>query len=324
MTSRERERDVSAAGAGTSSAHSAPPLVSVVVPTRNSEAHLGQCLTALAAQTYPSIEIIVVDNHSADRTREIAARFTDKVFVKGPERSAQLNFGIGIAAGKYVYYTGSDLWSDPDLVEQAVAACEAGGFDAVYMNVVTDVPDPNLWQRVRALERRCYYKEPGMSAARFYRKDVVDALGGLDESLAGVSDDLEFQHRLDLAGYKTAFIDADEHNLAEYDSLKTIIARSLYYGSRIRGYIRKYPDRRQQQYRLVRREFIRHKDLLLRDKPLFAAFVLYKTTQYAAAATGVVVAQVPLGADHIRNAIYRWNYGPSGDGSRGDPGNERR
>jgi glycosyltransferase involved in cell wall biosynthesis len=309
-----RETAVVPAGADATDAPGDPALVSVVVPTRNSETHLAQCLDALATQTYPRIELIVVDNDSADRTREIAARFTDKVFTKGPERSAQLNFGFGVAAGKYVYYTGSDLWSDRDLVEQAVQKCEAEGFDAVYMNVVTDVPDPNLWQRARALERRCYYKEPGMSAARFYRKDVVEALGGLDESLSGVSDDLEFQHRLDIAGYRTAFIDADEHNLAEYDSLKIVVARSLYYGSRIRGYMNKYPDRTKRQYRLVRTEFVKNKHLLLRDKPLFVAFVVYKAVQYAAAATGMVIVRVPRGAGQIQNAIYRWNYGRSGVG----------
>ena len=310
-----RETEAAVAGGEANDAAARPPLVSVVVPTRNSETHLAQCLDALAAQTYLAIELIVVDNDSGDRTREIAAPYTDKIFIKGPERSAQLNFGFSIAAGKYVYYTGSDLWSDPDLVEQAVRKCEEEGFDAVYMNVVTDVTGPNLWQRVRALERRCYYKEPGMSAARFYRKGVVEALGGLDESLSGVSDDLEFQHRLDTAGYRTGFIDADEHNLAEYDSLKTVVARSLYYGSRIRGYMNKYPYRRKQQYRLVRTEFVKNKDLLLRDKPLFAAFVVYKAVQYTAAAAGMVIARLPHGADRIERAIYRWNYGRSGVGS---------
>jgi glycosyltransferase involved in cell wall biosynthesis len=310
-----RDTEAASVGGEATDAAAGPPLVSVVVPTRNSETYLAQCLDALAAQTYPRIELIVVDNDSADRTRQIAALYTDKLFTKGPERSAQLNFGFGVAGGKYVYYTGSDLWTDPDLVEQAVRKCEEEGYDAVYMNVVTDVTRPNLWQRVRALERRCYYKEPGMSAARFYRKDVVEALGGLDESLAGVSDDLEFQHRLDTAGYRTGFIDADEHNLAEYDSLKTVVARSLYYGARVRGYMDKYPDRRKQQYRLVRTEFVKNKDLLLRDKSLFGAFVVYKAVQYTAAAVGMLIGRLPRGADRIDKAIYRWNYGRSGIGT---------
>ena len=61
----------------------AKPLVSVIVPTRNSAATLEACLKSIGNQAYGPIELIVVDNHSSDATREIAKRFTDMVFVKG-------------------------------------------------------------------------------------------------------------------------------------------------------------------------------------------------------------------------------------------------
>jgi glycosyltransferase involved in cell wall biosynthesis len=51
---------------------------------------------------YPNIEIIVVDNNSGDRTKEISADFIDKVYNVGPERSAQRNHGLlKVAVGKY-------------------------------------------------------------------------------------------------------------------------------------------------------------------------------------------------------------------------------
>ena len=62
-------------------------LVSVIVPTKNSERTLAKCLDSIRNQTYKSIEIIVVDNNSIDSTKEIAKRFTKKVYNKGPERS---------------------------------------------------------------------------------------------------------------------------------------------------------------------------------------------------------------------------------------------
>lgn len=287
-------------------------MVSVVIPTRNSATHLEECLSAITGQSYPSIEIIVVDNNSVDRTKEIAAVYTDRVYNKTPERCAQLNFGIAVANGKYVYYTGSDLRSDSDLVEQAVTKCEEEGYDAIYMNVVTDIPRPNIWQRVRALERRCYYKEPGISAARFYKREVFLDLGGMDESLSGVSDDLEFQHRLDACGYRTAFINADEHNLGEYDSLRIIITRSLYYGSRIKRYMDKYPQKTKKQYRLVREEFVRHRDILLEDKALFAAFVCYKVIQYACAGAGVLLARWFGNEGGLQRFLFHLNYGKDG------------
>ncbi|MEK9871049.1 MAG: glycosyltransferase, partial [Gammaproteobacteria bacterium] len=58
------------------------PLISVVVTTKNEEKHIGNCLASIAAQDYPAdrLEIIVVDNDSDDKTKEIARKYTDKVF----------------------------------------------------------------------------------------------------------------------------------------------------------------------------------------------------------------------------------------------------
>jgi len=64
------------------------PLVSVVIPTRNSANHLEECLLSIKRQSYPNIEIIVVDNNSSDRTKEIASLVADSVYNKTPERCA--------------------------------------------------------------------------------------------------------------------------------------------------------------------------------------------------------------------------------------------
>src|ERR1035438_3466786 len=61
------------------------PQVSIVIPARNEEASLGSCLESLVAQTGVSFEIIVVDDHSTDRTREIAQSFS---IVRSAVRSA--------------------------------------------------------------------------------------------------------------------------------------------------------------------------------------------------------------------------------------------
>jgi glycosyltransferase involved in cell wall biosynthesis len=70
------------------------PLVSVIVPTKNSSSTLVKCLDSIINQTYRNIEIIIVDNYSADSTRDIAMHYTDKVFTLGPERSPQVNYGV--------------------------------------------------------------------------------------------------------------------------------------------------------------------------------------------------------------------------------------
>src|SRR5437588_13122192 len=52
-----------------------PPKISIIVPARNEESCLGACLASLTAQTGVPFEVFVVDDHSTDRTREIAASF---------------------------------------------------------------------------------------------------------------------------------------------------------------------------------------------------------------------------------------------------------
>lgn len=59
------------------------PIVSVVVTTKNEERNIETCLRSFLAQTYAPIEIIVVDNGSTDRTKEIARKYTDQVFDRG-------------------------------------------------------------------------------------------------------------------------------------------------------------------------------------------------------------------------------------------------
>src|SRR6266550_6199418 len=113
-------------------------LVSIIVPTRNSARFLRACLDSIKRQTYRLIEIIVVDNHSTDGTIDIASEFTTSVFTFGPERSAQVNFGVRLAAGQYVYKVDSDFVLDRQVVESCVAAI-ATGFDAIVVHNSPDV-----------------------------------------------------------------------------------------------------------------------------------------------------------------------------------------
>jgi cellulose synthase/poly-beta-1,6-N-acetylglucosamine synthase-like glycosyltransferase len=56
------------------------PLVSIIIPTRNSARTLEKCLESIKHQTYSNIEVIVVDNFSDDETIEIAKKYTEKTY----------------------------------------------------------------------------------------------------------------------------------------------------------------------------------------------------------------------------------------------------
>ena len=59
-------------------------MISVIIPSYNEEANIARCLHSLLKQTIPreQYEIIVVDGNSKDKTREIAERYADLVFIQ--------------------------------------------------------------------------------------------------------------------------------------------------------------------------------------------------------------------------------------------------
>jgi glycosyltransferase involved in cell wall biosynthesis len=267
------------------------PLVSIIVLSRNSSSTIGKCLEALKKQTYQRTEIIVVDNNSTDGTREIAASYGVRVFVAGPERCAQINYGVSEARGEFIYFTGADLVPDLDYVEKAVKKCLHDNMDAIYTSVVT-APDTRYWVKVKAIERVCYIGESMHEAARFMRKGVYQKIGGIDENLFAAGEELDLQNRLDMIGFKTGRIDCVETHLDEAVTLKEIFGKYCYYGEHIMKYVRKNPSYRLKQMLPIRKAYLTHSSILLRNPEIFAGFVLYKVVQYGATFCGIVLASM--------------------------------
>ena len=89
------------------------PLVSVIIPTKNSTRTIEICLQSIKKQSYPKIEITVVDNYSRDKTKEIAQKYA-KVYNKGTERSStMLKQWIFIEKNTLVYLLNRLLFSVP-------------------------------------------------------------------------------------------------------------------------------------------------------------------------------------------------------------------
>ena len=110
------------------------PLVSVIIPAFNASGSIRQTLESVSAQTYPAIEVIVVDDGSSDdATTAIVEEFTanDARFelirqLNGGVGAAR-NAGIGKACGKYIApLDADDLWM-PEKLERQVACMEEFG-----------------------------------------------------------------------------------------------------------------------------------------------------------------------------------------------------
>src|SRR5581483_1255956 len=119
------------------------PLVSIIVPAYNAEPYLAETLDSALTQTYPNIEIIVVNDGSKDGTAEIgrryAARHPGKIFY-----FEQANAGVSAARknaiersrGEYITFVDADDLLLPQKAERQVAYLEAHPeCDACYSEI---------------------------------------------------------------------------------------------------------------------------------------------------------------------------------------------
>jgi len=267
------------------------PLVSVVVPTYNSEKTLAVCLESIRKQTYKNIEIIVVDKSSGDRTVEIAKRFGCKVYViNARERSEQMNYGVRKAAGKYIYIVGSDFIVEPGVVEEAVRKCEDEGYDAICVHNTSD-PTVSFWARVRKFERDCYRDDELNVAARFFRREVFEAVGGFDETLVAC-EDYDLHNRLLKKGFRVGRIKAQEIHIREPKSLWEVAKKHYYYGKTIGGFIKANPSKGIKQLSPIRPAFIKHRKEFAKHPILTLGFVIYQTVRYFSVGLGFLVSKV--------------------------------
>jgi glycosyltransferase involved in cell wall biosynthesis len=261
------------------------PLVSIVVPTRNSDWTLAACLRSARAQTHSPIELIVVDNNSTDGTHEIAAELADRVLSGGFERSAQRNLGARQAQGRYVLFVDSDMLLAPDVV----AACVAAAANAEAVVVPERSVGSGFWTACRALERACYLGDETIESARFFDRETVLRAGGYDEALSA-GEDWDLHARVVANGGRVSraasTIDHDEGRL----SLRRLAAKKFSYGRSLSRYAVKHPSLARRQLVLVRPAFVRHRRTLAQRPFLLAGIAVMKLTEFAAGAAGALTA----------------------------------
>lgn len=156
-------------------------LVSVVITTKNEEKNIENCLISIKTQSYQNIEIIVVDNFSTDNTVNIAKKYTENVVLKGPERSAQRNFGmINLSRGKYVMYVDADMVLAPILIENCVLKMVDEGTIALHVPEI--ILGKGYFSKVRRFERS-FYDGTVIDGARFFNREKFCYVGGFDSEL---------------------------------------------------------------------------------------------------------------------------------------------
>src|SRR5881396_558070 len=237
------------------------PLVSVIIPTKNSERTIRSCLESVRTQTYQNLEIVVVDNFSIDNTVKIATEYADIVLRAGPERTSQVKQGAANSKGDFIYKIDSDFVLEPSVLEKAVkVALDEKAVGVVIPNL--SYPKISFWSEVRFFERLSYVGSKQIEAARFIRHDAYDAVGGHDGTLVAYEEH-DLHNKVSKLGKIARIEDASEWHLGEPKHLADIVTTNWYYGKTAIRYIKRYPHIAPAQVLPVRRSLFNQRTVFL-------------------------------------------------------------
>jgi glycosyltransferase involved in cell wall biosynthesis len=203
------------------------PTVSVIVPARNEEACLGTCLESLVSQTGVPFEIIVVDDHSTDRTREIAQSFSGKpvrVIDAGPlpagwtGKNNAVVAGYKASRGEWLLFTDADTIHLPGSLARSLA--EAQRHRAVMLSyspeqIVETFPEkaimPVIFAELAASFRPAQVSDPKSPAAAangqyiLIDREAYDAVGGYAAIAGSLLEDVALARAVKASGRKIFF-----------------------------------------------------------------------------------------------------------------------
>jgi len=166
-----------------------PPLLSIVIPTLNEEAHIEACLASTEGPSL--VERIVADGGSGDRTVEIAHSCGARVISSPRGRGRQMNAGARIASGNLLLFLHADTRLPPGYAETVRAALSLPGIAAGAFEFRLDATSPSL----RFIERVANWRSrrlqlPYGDQAIFLRSSQFHAAGGFPETT--IMEDYEF------------------------------------------------------------------------------------------------------------------------------------
>ena len=206
---------------------SRPPAVSVIIPARNEEACLAACLQSLLAQIGVTFEIIVVDDHSTDRTRDIASSFSSKkirVIEAGPlpagstGKNNAVTAGAKVARGDWLLFTDADTIHLPGSLARSLE--EAKGHNAAMLSYSPEQIVDSFWEKsvmpvifaeLASSFRPSQVSDPKSPAAAangqylLITREAYDAVGGHAAIAASLLEDVALARAVKRSGRKIFF-----------------------------------------------------------------------------------------------------------------------
>jgi len=213
--------------------------ISVIIPVYNGEKTLKQCLGSVLSQSYKNYEVIVVNNNSTDKTKEIIKSFQKRnkdkkvkyLFEQQKGRGAARNTGEIMAEGKIILMTDTDCIVPKDWIKNMVKAIE--GHDAVQgfeKNI-----ENNFWSRYRQInsKKKCEKEEIKNPIGRIdtknfaIKKDVLKKIGFTSRKYIS-GNDTDLSIKLVKNKLKVKFLKDIKVKHFHPNSLKKIMKKQIY------------------------------------------------------------------------------------------------
>ncbi|MCI4458356.1 MAG: glycosyltransferase family 2 protein [Thermocrinis sp.] len=202
------------------------PTVSVLIPMHNEEKVASHILDLIVASNYPKekLEVIPINDHSTDKTKEIIEDYARKYpFIKPLHRYGDLprgkqnglNDALKVANGDVIIVYDADYLPPKGQIRTLAVAFKDPRIGAVMGRVVPINADKNLLTRLLDIERSGGYQVDQQARYNLnlipqyggtvggFRKDLVVRLGGFDARV--LAEDTELTYKIYLNGYKVAY-----------------------------------------------------------------------------------------------------------------------
>lgn len=211
------------------SAANQPPLVSIIIPNWNGRHHLATCVDSLRAQTFPSLEVIVVDNASTDGSQSFLQNQYPEVRLVALHENkgftGACNAGFAASNGDIVVLLNNDTETDPRWAQAIVSAFEQWpgvGIVASKLLLFDDrqcfhaagdfyrtdgIPgNRGIWQEDVGQFDTPDYVFGACGAAAAYRREMIDQIGFLDDDFFFSCEDIDIAWRANLAGWAVLYM----------------------------------------------------------------------------------------------------------------------
>jgi len=176
------------------------PLVSIVLPSFNGSRYIHQAIKSCLEQTFPHLEMLIIDDGSTDNTVEIVQSFKDprlKLLRLNQNQGhiAALNIGFAAAKGEFLTWTSDDNYYAPEAIDLMLDELIASKVDFVYTRYqVIDENNKNI--KVGRTEDPDYLDLDNCVGGCFlYRRIVYETIGNFNPE-AFLAEDYEYWLRV--------------------------------------------------------------------------------------------------------------------------------